>query len=121
MASPPPKQAARKKRQSLLPSNNSTPAGSPLGPSTKQPAARFNDDAAEKANRRKSAHFSPAQAQAQAAVGTKVPIRNKRLSTVTRPVQEPQVSIEVMSNNFEEWMKLATDNVCMRGEDEELS
>lgn len=114
MASPPPKQAARKKRQSLLPSSNSTPVGSPLGPSTKQPAARFNDDAAEKANRRKSAHFSPAQAQA--AVGVKAPMKNKRLSTVTRPVQEPQVSIEVMSNNFEEWMKLATDNVrCVHG------
>lgn len=113
MASSPPLKAharERKKRQSLLPSATSSPLGSPLGTSTKQP--RFNDDNAERANRRKSAHFSPAQVQAQQPA--KVPIRGKRLSTVTKPTQEPQVSIEVMSNNFEEWMKLATDNVGSR-------
>jgi hypothetical protein len=56
----------------------------------------------------------------------------KRLSVITRPgtlasgaaagsgagqngaasaIQAPRVSMEVMNNNFEEWMKLATDNV----------
>ncbi len=35
--------------------------------------------------------------------------RGKRLSAVVP--NAPMVSMEVMNNNFEEWMKLATDNV----------
>ena len=37
--------------------------------------------------------------------------RAKRLSAVAP--SGPPVSMEVMSTNFEEWMKLATDNVCI--------
>ena len=40
--------------------------------------------------------------------------RGKRLSAVMpnmNPSAVPMVSMEVMNNNFEEWMKLATDNV----------
>lgn len=44
--------------------------------------------------------------------------RGKRLSTViANPnpsvVAVPSISMEVMNNNFEEWMKLATDNVSL--------
>ncbi|OCF42340.1 hypothetical protein I317_03844 [Kwoniella heveanensis CBS 569] len=99
----------------------------------------INDDMAEKAKRRKSAHFSDliqqqqqqqqeggkdraangaakrtvsALAVQQAAAGsggqTMAQRRAKRLSTVAPAA--PVVSMEVMSTNFEEWMKLATDN-----------
>lgn len=38
--------------------------------------------------------------------------KGKRLSAVVQNVDAaPLVSMEVMNNNFEEWMKLATDNV----------
>jgi len=87
----------------------------------------MNDDTAEKAARRKSAKFGDvghgtlpsgatntarkvsalqAQAQHHVATGRKAP----RLSNVVQPL--PIASMEVMTNNFEEWMKLATDNVC---------
>lgn len=95
----------------------------------------MNDDAAEKASRRKSGKFADsglgvgaatsglatsgtavarkvsalqAQAQHHAAAGGK---RGPRLSTVVQPL--PIASMEVMTNNFEEWMKLATDNVSL--------
>ena len=38
--------------------------------------------------------------------------KGKRLSAVVQNVNAaPVISMEVMNNNFEEWMKLATDNV----------
>ncbi|WRT64946.1 uncharacterized protein IL334_001886 [Kwoniella shivajii] len=121
-------------------STTASPAESPLQPSRTINAPRpqssgltmsMNDDAAEKAKRRKSAHFADlaagdggkekhhngngkrtvsALAVQQAAAGgqTMAQRRAKRLSAV-----EPAalvVSMEVMNTNFEEWMKLATDN-----------
>jgi condensin complex subunit 2 len=107
---------------------------------------RVNDDMAEKAARRKSAHFgdlaenggkdkaggngpsgagqkravSALQVQAQQQANQAAGItglagngkRNKRLSAVAPAA--PVVSMEVMNTNFEEWMKLATDNVSDR-------
>jgi condensin complex subunit 2 len=80
----------------------------------------INDDAAERAARRKSAHFadiglvdkenrtaSPGIRKASA-LAVQKERRAKRLSAVA---PAPQVSMEVMNTNFEEWMKLATDNV----------
>ena len=93
----------------------------------------MNNDVAEKAARRKSAHFGDlaadgarerngpskrvvsalaVQAQAQQQYqqqGGPGARRGKRLSAVQPSA--PMVSMEVMNNNFEEWMKLATDNV----------
>ncbi|WVQ69054.1 uncharacterized protein L199_007266 [Kwoniella botswanensis] len=124
-------------------STAATPSGSPLQPSRTINAPRkssslvmlMNDDAAEKAKRRKSAHFGElapsagepkerpglgtqgngkrtvsALAVQQASSGgqTMAQRRAKRLSAV-EPAQ-PVVSMEVMNTNFEEWMKLATDN-----------
>jgi condensin complex subunit 2 len=80
-----------------------------------------NDDAAERAARRKSAHFaldlgkenggaaSPAGARSRQVSGAgaaQAGARRKRLSAIA-PMP---VSMEVMNTNFEEWMKLATDN-----------
>lgn len=91
---------------------------------------RINDDVAEKAKRRKSAHFSAVpdnnsisdenvnpKNQAGKRVMSGIAIqkqgliqkRGKRLSAVEPNM--PEVRIEVKENKYEEWMKLATDNV----------
>jgi condensin complex subunit 2 len=107
-------------------------------------SAPLNDDKAEKANRRKSAHFGPLvedgpavqAAQSRSASGAAVLLgtsstasvggvaagqqkrhvsalqaqgRRKRLSAVNPDM--PVISLEERQGNFEEWMKLATDNV----------
>jgi hypothetical protein len=116
--------------------------------------AQLNDDKAEKANRRKSAHFGPMtedgpavqaaralsgagsmQLQASASTGSvgagaaggaggaqqqqpgrrhvsaalQAQGRRKRLSAVNPDM--PVITLEEKQGNFEEWMKLATDNV----------
>ena len=125
---PPVKKKSALKRQSL--SQNSA-ENSPLRPADRVTNI-MNDDAAERALRRKSAHFGDlamkqseidgnrreggqkrhvsalaVQAAQQSAMGHK---KAKRLSAVA-PTAAPVVSMEVMNTNFEEWMKLATDNV----------
>ena len=117
------RKSALKKRLSTAASSETA---SPLQPSRHENV--MNDDAAERAARRKSAHFGDLaagegtkakegkriasglavqqSAQAGGAVGHK---KAKRLSAVAPAA--PVVSMEVMNTNFEEWMKLATDNV----------
>ena len=88
----------------------------------------MNDDAAEKSSRRKSAHFGDlgvSRKEAEADKGKRVTsgamavqitnsrdkVRN-RLSAVGIASGLPTpVALEVNSTKFEEWMKLATDNV----------
>ncbi|OCF59011.1 hypothetical protein L486_03509 [Kwoniella mangroviensis CBS 10435] len=141
ISSPRPRAISKKLSGSGSGSTTATPSGSPLQPSRTINAPRkssslamlMNDDAAEKAKRRKSAHFGElpppagepkerpgvgpngkrtvsALAVQQASSGgqTMAQRRAKRLSAV-EPAQ-PIVSMEVMNTNFEEWMKLATDN-----------
>lgn len=92
---------------------------SPLRPTTKANRMQANDDAAERAARRKSAHFavvsagkenaaSPGEPRKGSALAVQGQRKAKRLSAVA---SAPPVSLEVMNTNFEEWMKLATDNV----------
>lgn len=80
---------------------------------------QVNDDAAERAARRRSAHFAPMLPDKETAPhksALSVQKRAKRLSAVAP--SNPPVSMEVMNTNFEEWMKLATDNVsCELAED----
>jgi condensin complex subunit 2 len=90
----------------------------------------MNDDAAEKASRRKSAHFgdlsvSRKEVEAEKGQGKRVASDTgsgsgtmarekvrKRLSAVGIAAGVPApVALEVNSTKFEEWMKLATDNV----------
>jgi condensin complex subunit 2 len=105
----------------------------------------MNDDAAERANRRKSAHFGDfasvgssssvnqpdgkkdgggrrvvsalaVQAQAGSSSGmTMAQKKAKRLSAVgvapTGSMDQVLPGVEVNNEKFEEWMKLATDNV----------
>jgi condensin complex subunit 2 len=51
--------------------------------------------------------------------GTRPSLRTARLSTgnslrinSVAPAPAPAISMDVMNSNFEEWMKMATDNVC---------
>ncbi|BEI87204.1 hypothetical protein CcaverHIS002_0705500 [Cutaneotrichosporon cavernicola] len=76
---------------------------------------RLNDDVAERAARRKSAHFAADVGKENGGSAAASPrsrvvsaqARRKRLSAVA-PIAP--ISMEVMNTNFEEWMKLATDN-----------
>jgi condensin complex subunit 2 len=79
-----------------------------------------NDDGAERAARRKSAHFGELSKGQQpdgqrsrvvSALAMQQAKKGKRLSAVAPGA--PVVSMEVMNTNFEEWMKLATDNVSV--------
>jgi condensin complex subunit 2 len=82
-------------------------------------SVNINDDAAERRKRRKSAKFENAQpgpsseglSQEQAPVDTPRAMRQKQLASVAPPPPVINVPLDVMSSNFEEWMKMATDNV----------
>jgi condensin complex subunit 2 len=80
----------------------------------------INDDAAERRMRRKSAKMESLQArrsleglsQEQDSGGTPKAARQRQIETVAPP-EAINVPLDVMSSNFEEWMKMATDNVCI--------
>jgi condensin complex subunit 2 len=85
-------------------------------------SVNMNDDAAEKRRRRKSAKIVlPTGDEPEAHVGA--PDENapqpgkglQRLQSVAQvPIANvPLESMDVMSSNFEEWMKMATDNVSL--------
>jgi hypothetical protein len=140
--SSPPQQQRRKRlslhhtlsaRDSGIDSSTSAQA-SPL--QTSRISNIMNDDAAEKASRRKSAHFGDlsvgrkekdgegekdkekGKRVASGAMAVQNSLNNsltrdkvrKRLSAVGAGLPAP-VALEVNSTKFEEWMKLATDNV----------
>ena len=94
-------------------------------------SVKMNDDMAEKRRRRKSAKVAMAvqisesneagpssegasaqQGAAEATAGATAHARTKQqlLSVAQAPIIN--VPLDVMSSNFEEWMKMATDNVC---------
>jgi len=97
------------------------------------PLKPFNDEAAEKRSlkRRKSSRmtmaFDPSnasqedqEAEGDASIpadGPKTPrktalARANQLKSVAVPGPMVPVPLEIMTSNFEEWMKMATDNVC---------
>lgn len=91
--------------------NNSSPGRAPLKP------FNVNDDAAEKRRRRKSTKIiakpsenAEAGTSAEGAEGGTV---NKPRRLLHSAAQVPKLNLpkELMSSNYEEWMKLATDNV----------
>ena len=78
-----------------------------------------DDDAAEKRRRRKSHYMdddnnknSPAHKSKNANGASRV-ARHKLATTIApQPAgNAPALSMDVMTTNFEEWMKMATDNV----------
>ena len=71
---------------------------------------RINDDAAEKRRRRKSTKvYTEGSLEQDTAGESSKTGRQKQLNSLAAP--EINVSLDVMSSNFEEWMKMATDNV----------
>jgi hypothetical protein len=71
---------------------------------------RVNDDAAEKRRWRKSTKVYPEGSLEQETAGESSKSgRLKQLNSLAAP--EIKVSLDIMSSNFEEWMKLTTDNV----------
>jgi condensin complex subunit 2 len=84
-------------------------------------SVNINDDAAEKRRRRKSTKFAaPENAQAGASSqgngegdGAETSRTMKQMQQLTSVAQPPVINVplDVMSSNFEEWMKMATDNV----------
>lgn len=79
-------------------------------------AISINDDAAEKRKRRKSTKITiiddiQAGVEGQDANNAKLTKQKQQLNSVAPPAAI-NVPLDVMSSNYEEWMKLATDNVC---------
>jgi condensin complex subunit 2 len=76
-------------------------------------AVNMNDDAAEKRRRRKSAKVTAMDDDGDGApVLSAAPRGLQRLDSVAE-VPAIRVPLDVMSSNFEEWMKMATDNVSV--------
>lgn len=105
--------------------NGTGPTGSG-GKTTKnlkrqETAGRFNDDEAEKRKRRKSAKLLGQQSTMFDGLTDPGPVVNG-LNAGKQPVQlnsvipaAPIINVprDVMNSNFEEWMKMATDNVSV--------
>lgn len=80
-------------------------------------SVNINDDAAEKRRRRKSARpiitdtgeAGPSTDDPRAAATARQ--KQQLLSVEEAPAID--VPLDVMNQNFEEWMKMATDNVCL--------
>lgn len=81
----------------------------------------INDDTAEKRRRRKSTKITIIDNPQPDASTSNDPSRDletsrtarqkQPLNSVAAPVVE-QPGLEILSSNFDEWMKMATDNVC---------
>jgi len=85
-------------------------------------AGRFNDDEAEKRKRRKSAKLLGQQPTAfdgltdpgPGVTGLNAGKQPVQLNSVVPAAPIINVPRDVMNSNFEEWMKMATDNVSVR-------
>ncbi|KAF8889366.1 condensin complex subunit 2/barren [Infundibulicybe gibba] len=109
----PKKQHTRKRlSEPFIPDNDGSFTGEPGRRATK--AVNINDDAAEKRRRRKSAKITVVEnayeepADQDMAEGSRSAKQKQQLNTVPPP--PINVPLDVMSSNFEEWMKMATDN-----------
>lgn len=83
-------------------------------------SGKFNDDEAEKRQRRKSAKLLGQQSTVFDGLTDPGPAVNTGKSPVQLNSVVPAVPIinvprDVMNSNFEEWMKMATDNVSFQG------
>lgn len=85
-------------------------------------AGKFNDDEAEKRKRRKSAKllgqqttmFDSLADPGSGASGLNAGKQPAQLNSVVPAAPIINVPRDVMNSNFEEWMKMATDNVSFR-------
>jgi condensin complex subunit 2 len=95
----------------------SDPGRVPLG------TVNINDDAAEKRRRRKSNKQLVAEGSEPGPSGDRMDTGESSRAALAKQKQQQQlnsavpppvinVPLDVMNSNFEEWMKMATDNVC---------
>jgi len=84
-----------------------------------QRTVNINDDAAEKRRRRKSTKITVVEnamagpsSEGHIDADTSRAARQKQQLKSVAPPPVINVPKDVMSSNFEEWMKMATDNVC---------
>ena len=87
-------------------------------------AVNINDDAAEKRRRRKSTKLAVIEsAEPGPSSGDRMDTGEGSRAALAKQQQQQQlnsalpppvinVPLDVMNSNFEEWMKMATDNVC---------
>lgn len=87
-----------------------------------QKSINVNDDAAEKRRRRKSARVVPLPDDEAGPSGegtqqddVRAAAHAKQKQQLLSIAQQPEINVplDVMNSNFEEWMKMATDNVCL--------
>lgn len=113
-----PRTHSRKRLSDALDASFASDSGKP------RKSVNMNDDAAEKRKRRQSARVVPLEQEPEAGPSNDARderdtarsaalAKQKSLATVDQaPV--PTVSFDVMNANYEEWMKMATDNVSGR-------
>ncbi|KAF8196737.1 condensin complex subunit 2/barren [Mycena galopus ATCC 62051] len=83
----------------------------------------INDDTAEKRRRRKStkitiienAQAGPSNEPSNDPETSRTARQKQPLNSVAAPVVEPRANLEILSSNFDEWMKMATDNKINAG------
>lgn len=96
---------------------NSDPGRAPLR------TVNINDDAAEKRRRRKSNKLAVIESAEPGPSGDRMDTGESSRAALAKQKQQQQlnsalpppvinVPLDVMNSNFEEWMKMATDNVC---------
>jgi condensin complex subunit 2 len=117
----PQKQHLRKRLSEAYNLENDTSFNSEPG-RPPQRSVNINDDAAEKRRRRKSTKITVVEnamagPSSDGNMDTDVPetsrtAKQKQQLKSVAPPPVITVSKDVMSSNFEEWMKMATDNVC---------
>jgi len=118
-STPKPKRQGLKKRLSVYNPDNNASFSVEHGRLPLK-SVNINDDGAERRRRRKSYKFESSQLgpssetqgneQEPGLNDTPRAARQKRLASVAPP-EMVNVPLDVMSSNFEEWMKMATDNV----------
>lgn len=106
-ATPRPKKKARKQMSEIMADASFSADKQPLKP------IDLNDDEAERRRRRKSVKVAAAAAAVpldEPATPTRRPRPGQQVNAVEQS-QPVAVPLDVMNTNFEEWMKMATDNV----------
>lgn len=116
---PRPQRSKKRLSEAQAPDNDASFTLESGRPPLRTKSVNINDDAAEKRKRRKSTKLTvidtalPGSENMTSDADHGEPSRagkQKQLNTVAPP-QISDVPFDVMNSNFEEWMKMATDNV----------
>lgn len=103
----PAKKKAKKHMSEIMGDSSFSAEKQPLKP------IDMNDDEAERRRRRKSVKVAAAAAAAPLEEPATPRARPGQQVNAVEPAPPVAVPLDVMNTNFEEWMKMATDNVCV--------